>query len=223
VVIVLNDIKIVEKTDDISFEDIHKILHEAHKENNDKNINMKTANLTGEELKERIGKNGKCFIALDENKLIGTLSIRLVERNCWYAKGTIPDYMLAAVLPEYQGKHVNSMLSKKVFDYCRKGNFELIELDTAEKNINAIKIYKHLGFCFVDFKSFRGTDHYSVVMVKWLKKCPYNKIYIYMRYILKKLYIKSRYKKNGEKKIWNIKIESNDANEKKFKNKKYIL
>ena len=162
---------------------------------------MRTANLTGEELKDRICEDGICFVALDGEKIVGTLSVRFVKRNKWYAKGIIPDYILAAVLPEYQGKHINSMLAKRAFEYVQKKGYSLIELDTASNNINVIKIYKHQGFEPVDFLAHKGLDHYSIVMAKWLKKCKYPKIYRKMRYISKNLYIRVRYKEGRIKRF----------------------
>ena len=102
------------KPENITFDDIHKVIEDAHSVNKDKGFTMRTASLTGNELKERIGKDGFCLVALDGEKLVGTLSIRFVKRNNWYANGVIPEYILAAVLPEYQGFHINSKLSNMI-------------------------------------------------------------------------------------------------------------
>lgn len=194
-------IEIKEKDNNISFEIVHNILFESHKENMKNKVLMKTVTLSSEQLEERIGKNGKCFIALYDDKIVGTLSVRFVERNTWYAQGIIPDYILAGILPEYQGMHINTMLSNKVFDYSKDQGFDKIELDTAEKNKQAIKVYKHLGFRLVDFKAFSGADHYSVVMIKNFYKFPHSKIYYYVRFLMKKYYIKLRYKIGGTKRF----------------------
>lgn len=162
---------------------------------------MRTAKLTGNELKMRIGNDGVCFVAMDGEKIVGTLSVRFVNRNVWYTNGVIPDYILAAVLPNYQGKHINSMLAKEVFKFVQKRGYSLIELDTASGNKNAIKIYKHQGFEPVDFLAHKDVDHYSVVMVKWFDKCKYPKIYIRARYIIKSTLIRFRYKKGRVKRF----------------------
>lgn len=194
-------IEIKEKDNSISFEIVHNILFESHKDNMKNKVLMKTVTLSSEQLEERIGKNGKCFIALYGGKIVGTLSVRFVERNTWYAQGIIPDYILAGILPEYQGMHINTMLSNKVFDYSKDKGFDRIELDTAEKNKQAIKVYKHLGFRLVDFKAFSGADHYSVVMIKNFYKFSHSKIYYYVRFLMKKYYIKLRYKIGGTKRF----------------------
>ncbi len=194
-------IQIEEKDDSISYEIIHQVLEKAHQKHKENGFVLKTSKLSGEELKKRIGENGKCFVALHDGKVVGTLSVRLVKRNTWYAKGIIPDYILAGILPEYQGKHINTMLSNKAFDYSKNNGFDRIELDTAEKNKQAIKVYQHLGFRLVDFKAFSGADHYSVVMIKNFYKFPYSKVYYSLRFLIKKYYIKLRYKIGGKKRF----------------------
>ena len=80
------DIIIMEKPDWITYDDIHELIVKAHKVNIDKGIVMKTTKLEGEELKERIGVEGRCFVALDGEKLVGTSSYRILEKNEWYFK-----------------------------------------------------------------------------------------------------------------------------------------
>lgn len=194
-------VEIKEKDDSISYEVIHQVLEKAHQIHKDNGFVLKTSKLSGEELKKRIGENGKCFVALCNGEVVGTLSVRFVKRNTWYAQGTIPDYILAGILPKYQGMHINTMLSNKIFDYLKDKGFDRIELDTAEKNKQAIKVYEHLGFRLVDFKAFSGADHYSVVMIKNFYKFPHSKVYYSLRYLIKKYYIKLRYKIGGKKRF----------------------
>lgn len=190
----MGNIVVKEKPNNISFDEIHKVLESAHKNNIANGIIMKTASLSGEELEKRIGDDGVCFVALDGEKIVGTLSLRFVERNTWYAKGLIPDYILAGVIPEYQGMHINSMLANKVFEFAKSRGYEVIELDTDENNTNAINIYKHQGFRLVGYHAFKGVSHYSAVMVKWLDKAPYSKFYCKLRFLIRRFIVRLRYK-----------------------------
>ena len=190
-----SNIIITEKPDSISFEVIHNVLWKANEGNRKAGFILRTSQLSPEQLQNRIGEKGKCFVALDGDKVVGTISVRIINRNKWYYKGEMPDYMLAAVLPEYQGRHINSMLAKKVFEFAKKSGYKAIELDTAEGNVNAINVYKHQGFELVDYLSKTGLDHYSVVMVKWLEKCPYTEIKRKAVYSLRRAYIRTKYKK----------------------------
>ena len=190
-----SNIIVIEKPDSLSFDNIHDILWRANEENRKAGFVLATSQLSPEKLQSRIGEKGKCFVALEGEKVVGTISVRIIHRNKWYYKGSIPDYMLAAVLPEYQGKHINSMLAQRVFDFAKNNGYKAIELDTAENNTRAINIYKHQGFELVDYLSKTGVDHYSVVMVKWLEKCPYSEIKRKIMYVLRRAYVKTKYKK----------------------------
>ena len=190
-----------EKPDYISYDDIHDLLWASNADNREKGFVLRTSELSGEMLQQRIGKDGYCFVAMDGEKLVGTLSIRFVERHTWYADGHIPDYILAGVLPEYRGKHINAELSNMVFQRIKELGYQIIELDTAEDNDYAINVYEHYGFKKVDFKPTKNGDHYRVVMAKWIDNCPFMVYTIKLRYVLKKIYIKSRYRENGKKRF----------------------
>lgn len=185
-------IKVIEKPDDIPFDAIHELLFEAHRVNRECGINMSTAFLTGEEIEKRIGKDGKCYVALDGDRVVGTISIRMVERNTWYAKGKIPDYMLVGILPEYQGRGIYTMLAKKVFDFSKQQGYQVLELDTAETNTHAIQVYKHQGFKIVGYKR-PNSDHYSVVMAKWLSGCPFSDVYCNIKFFISKIKVRLKY------------------------------
>ena len=190
----IEEIIVKKKPDNISFDEIHEVIYAAHKENMKNGILMRTTTLTGEELKDRIGDDGICFVALDKQKVVGTMSVRFVKRKTWYANSIIPDCILVGVIPEYRGKHITSMLEQIMLEYVKNKGYKLIELDTAENNTHAINVYKHQGYKLVDYHAYEGVDHYSVVMVKWIEKCPYSETYRKIRYYVRRFLIKSRYK-----------------------------
>ena len=191
-----------EKPDSISYDEIHEVLWKANEENRDKGFQLATAQMTGEQLKERIGDDGHCFVAMADGQVIGTLSLRYVDRNAWFVRGRIADYILSAVLPEYQGYHVNSALTQLAFDAAKRDGCQVIELDTAENNEHAIKVYEHFGFQLVGYKANPRGDHYSVIMAKWFDGCPFSKGYVRFRYGMRRLYVRLRYKENKEKRLF---------------------
>ena len=197
----MNEINIIEMNNHYTYDEISKIIKKAYSIHDNNGFHLNTSDLDENGLNNRVGENGKTFIALHNDKIVGTGSVRFVERNKWYKKGIMPDYILAAVLPEYQGQHINKKISEAVFQFVKEKGYNLVELDTASNNKNAINIYKHYGFQLVDFRAFKNTDHYSVVMVKWLDKCPYTKLYCLIRYYIKKAYIIFRYKKGHKKRF----------------------
>ena len=190
-----------EKPDTISFDAIHEVLWSANTQNRKDGIVLSTSKLDGNSIEERIGEDGYCFVALDNGKLVGTLSVRLIKRRSWYASGRIPDVMLGAVLPEYQGRHISTKLFEQALSQIWSEGYDMAELDTAENNTHAIKVYKHLGFQLVGFKANPGSDHYSVIMAKWRDGCPYSKGYVHLRYLVKKALVKTQYTAGKEKRF----------------------
>ena len=72
---------IIEKPLSVSFDQIHEVLWAANESNRNKGIILKTSELSGPELEERIGRDGKCFVAMKEDRVIGTASMRVRDRD----------------------------------------------------------------------------------------------------------------------------------------------
>lgn len=197
----MSEIKIMEKPDWISYEDIHDLLYRAHETNRAKGIVMKTSLLTGEELKHRIGDRGKCFVALDGDKLVGTSSYKVTKRDSWYVCGETIEKMLSGVDPDYKGMHISSMLHEAIEVVVKDEGYAVIETNTAEGNTLMQKINIKRGFVYVSYFTPASTDHYSVVMAKWLNGCPFSKKYCKFRFYLKKLFIQARYKPGAVKRF----------------------
>ncbi len=190
----MNDITITEKPDWISYDDIHELLYLAHAENREKRgFHVQTTEMTGEELEAHIGENGKCFVALDGEKLVGTASYRIIERNFWCAKGLVVDRILAGVHPDYRGKHISSNLFHVIEETVKKQGLQYIESTTAEANHMIRRANEKDGFRYIDFR-VPHSDHYNVVMLKWLNGCPYPKwrtdAYFIMKMVKKKIMYK---------------------------------
>ena len=190
----MTEIRVIEKPDNVSYDTIRDIIHQAHQEHFEKGIVMKITTLSAEELEERIVKhNGKCYIALENEKVVGTLSYIIKRLNHWYKRGDAVELTMLSILPDYQGKHVFSKLYKKLEEEVRMKQYDTICFDTAVANIHVQLLYTKQGFTYVDFLSF-PSRHYSVEMVKWLNGIPFSKYYCDLRYKLKKLYTVIRFK-----------------------------
>ena len=190
----MSEIKIIEKPQEISFQTIKDVLHRAHSVNFAKGLVMHTTELSAEELEAYLGDEGKCFVAMDGDQVVGTISLRVREKNTWYAHGKVVDEVLGGVLPEYGGKHVFSSLSQKAEEYIRENGYSIIVFNTATENKRVQEIHKKNGFHYVSFFAAEDNDHYSVIMAKWLNKCPFSKTEIWLRYNKKKLAVIMRYK-----------------------------
>ena len=206
------EIRIIEKPEEISFDEIREVLWQANEKNRQDGFYLTTAQMSGEKLKERLGEGGQCFVAMaqesgadgtesSQGRLVGTISARFLNRRTWYAHERVVDYMLAGVIPEYQGRHINTMLAEKVFEFAKENGCGIVELDTAISNKHAIAVYEHQGFDFVGYKANPGGDHYSVIMAKWLGKCPYSKAYRRLRFLIRKTIVTLRFKPDKTKRF----------------------
>ncbi len=77
--------------------------------------------------------------------------------------------MYARVNPEWQGKHINSILTKKVFEYAESHNCPIVVLHTGPNNKHAITVYSHYGFKIVRF-FHRKNKGFELAMVKYLNR-----------------------------------------------------
>lgn len=190
----MDDIKIMEKPEWVSWDNIHQILVEAHAENIAKGMTMRTVNLTGEELKERLGR-GKCFVAIDSaGKVVGTASVSISEIDTWYYKGVAGKLMLAAIIPSYQGRGIYSMLQDCRYEYARESGAGILLMDTAEHNKKMQNVLAAKGFRYVSAFASQYSKHYSVVMAKWMDACPYSSLYCRLMFLRTMFVTKLRFK-----------------------------
>lgn len=194
-------VEIIPLPDSIGWNVIHEILYKAHEINRQKGIFMRTANLSGEELKERVGTTGQCFVALVDGSVAGTSSVKIVNRNAWYHKGPIGDFILSGVLPEYKGLGLYDKLTDARVEFVKRNGVSVIELDTAEGNSLMQSISLKHGFRYVAVKASPYTKHYSVVMAKWLGDAPFCDFYCKIRYQLQSILYKLRYKRGHIKRF----------------------
>ena len=188
-------IEVIEKPDWVSYELIHTVLWKSHESNRKNGIDFRSAHLSARELEKSVEKNGKCYVALDGTTVVGTISVGKIHCDYWCLHGNIARLKYLAVLPEYRGKHVASLLIQKVEDFAIKENLPAIDLHTAERQTDAIRIYEKKGFKLIGFTAFPSAlDHYSVEMIKWIDEDPYSDIIRRIRFCVRKAYIKIRYK-----------------------------
>lgn len=200
-----SSIQIVEKPQKVSWDEIHNVLWKAHAQNRDKGIIMAYPSLTGDEIKRRIENNGKLYIALEGQNVIGTLALIIKKGNKWYNKGMYGYLCFGAVLPNYSGKGIYRSLYKVAETTAINWGVSVITRDTNENNTRMLKISKQEGYHFVECKAYK--DHFNIVRAKWLKNCPFPTWYIKTRFILSRIYVKARYRmepNNGKVKRFGI-------------------
>lgn len=70
---------------------------------------------------------------------------------------------------------------------------DLTEGDTAETNYTVLKVFGKDGYKIVSYYA-PNPNHFSVRIAKWLNGCPFPAWYIKMKFLLSKLYMKTRYR-----------------------------
>ncbi len=186
------NINIIEKPDWVSWDEIHEVLWKAHEKNRENGVIMSYPSLTGEEIKKRIENNGKMYVAIDGQNVIGTLALIIKKGNKWYNKGSYGYLCFGAVLPNYSGKGIYRSLYKVAETSALNLGISVITRDTNEKNARMLKISKQEGYHFVECKAYK--DHFNIVRAKWLDGCPYPSWYIKLKFHLSKFKQKTRYK-----------------------------
>lgn len=189
----MGEIRIIEKPEEVPFSAIHDVMVAAHEQNFQKGIVTKSTRLSPEELQAKLGDRGRCFVAMDGDRVAGTSSFCVRRFNCWYARGDVAVTMFTAVLPEYKGQHISSLLDDRIEEEVRALGLKRIAFDTPQGNTLMQEIALKRGYRRVGFFSY-PSNHYSVEMMKWLDGCPFSGARISLRYFLRKAYIQLRFK-----------------------------
>lgn len=191
----MDEIRVMVKPDWVSWDDIHELLLAAHKKNIEKGIVMNSVTRNGEGIKRYIGENGRCFVALCGDKLIGTTSVKIMVGKRWYDKGlTVAKGTMSAILKKYQGLGLLEEMNELRDQYVAEKGCQMLAGDTAEDNTLVRKLVVKKGFKEVRFFPAENQDHFSVYFVKWLEGCPFTDNYIRRRFLLSKKLTKLQYK-----------------------------
>lgn len=180
-------IQIIEKPDWVSWDDIKQCLYEAHAANRANGINMAHYQWPAEKFIETIGENGRMFVALDGEKLVGVAAVCERNGNSWYAKGKYAYMGFAGVLTEYKGHGIYNELIKIREDYVKQQGYEVMTFDTHQNNKVVQNVALKNGYRYVRFFQAASKDHYSVVMAKWIEGCPFSNIYCETKYLVSKM------------------------------------
>ena len=190
----MEEIKIIQKPDWVSWDDIHELLLAAHKRNIEKGIVMKYAQMPGEEIKKKLGDEGVCWVALCGDKLVGTTSVTFFIGDAWWNKGKkVAHGCFTGILKEYQGIGILDEFDKIYNEYILEKGVDMSEGDTAEDHRIMLTILKKRGSKIVSFFA-PHSNHYNVRTVRWLNGCPFSDKYIERRFKIAKFLTKLQYK-----------------------------
>lgn len=192
----MEQIRVMEKPDWISWDEIQHCIHDAQVTNNKKGFDMHFGHKTGEELQKSVGVNGYCFVVLNENnKVIATVSLKVSNINFWWYKGYAGYHCYEGVLPAYRGTDAYFDMHTAVKQKEKELGLKLLWADTAEQNKVVLKASAKRGWKQVQYTpNTKGYDYYSIIIAKWLDGCPHSDKKIKFMFNLSKIVVKILYK-----------------------------
>ena len=178
-------IEIVSKPDAVSWDEISRVVYLSHAKNRENGLDIRNANLTGKEIEERLGNEGKCFIArkTSDGTIIATASVAFHKLDRWYAHGLFAYLTLEAVLPEWSGQHIFSLLSLERMKHVNSLHCDGTYMYVAEGNTLRRHIANKEGFISVAIDRTEYNRHNYLTYVKWLGNKPHSLFYIRTRYV----------------------------------------
>lgn len=164
---------VLEKKDSIPYDDIVRILHDAHKSLVEKGMNFGASRQNAQDIENRLSDDGKFIIAKIGDQIVGVGAVNTcILNHKWYGKGRVAKYDLLGVASEYKGRGISKIIDKKREEIGYSIS-DLIITDTSEHNDIVLDSYRRKGWIYVDYQSFVGTNYYSIVLARWKSGCPF--------------------------------------------------
>ncbi len=169
----MKEITVIQKPDYITYEEIQNLLSRAHTSNIKSGLIYRTAIQSSDELRNKIGSNGRCFIAVmkdenDEYILCGTITVCFIKINYWYYSGDVALIKLFGVDPSYKGKDVGKHLLDRAIKCAKQNNMDVVLLDSAEQNEIVYYMCIKKGFQLVDYCRYDSNNFITAVYAKFL-------------------------------------------------------
>ncbi|WP_316835505.1 GNAT family N-acetyltransferase [Pedobacter nutrimenti] len=153
-----------------SIAELTALLHKAYKTWADQRIHFWAASQSNEVTLERI-RWAKCFVAVKENRIIGTIcfySFTIKADSALYKRSDVGRFGQFAVDPEYQKLGLGAVLLGIVEQHAVMIGKKYLALDTSERATGLIRYYNRLGFEHVEFIQWEKVNYRSTVMSKAL-------------------------------------------------------
>lgn len=166
------NILIREFQDTDSIPEITALLHRAYKPLADAGLKYVASYQDDARTLRRI-TSGKCFIAAQNEKIIGTISYYTSRYNRpdapdLYNKEGVAHFGQFAVEPNAQKQGIGSLLMDHVEQLALYQGNHTVSFDTAEVALGLISYYTKRGYKFEAYHQWDMTNYRSVVMKKAL-------------------------------------------------------
>ena len=155
-----------------SLEEFTELLHRAYKTLADMGLKYVATCQSVEITRKRL-KNGTCFVAELDGRIVGTVLYRKPgqPKGCaFYERPDVAHISQMGVEPDLQRRGVGAKLMRYVEETAARDGASELALDTAEQATHLIDWYERLGYRFVDYVNWDVTNYRSVIMSKRVRE-----------------------------------------------------
>ena len=188
-------VKLLPETD-ISYRQLADLLHAAFEERLEQGLRFTCSTMTVEQFESKM-KDGLVFVAVDEenDNLLGTVTIHLRREK----RGRLYGYQeYLAVHPGAKHTGVATKLCEAWDANLRARGATYVMSDTACEAASSVKWHLKNGFKIYELESYRSTDYWSYVFIKYLDDSTRkSSLRIIRHYWLSWIFIKLTRNKNG--------------------------
>lgn len=182
----------------VTYQQLTDLLHVAFEERLKQGLHFTCSNMTAKQFEEKM-RDGVVFVAMendDNNALLGTVTIHVNKDN----KGNIFGYHeYLAVNPKAKHSGVGTKLAQAWDTYLLEKNAKYVMSDTACGATSSVKWHLKNGFKIYELESYRSTNYWSYVFIKYLDKhFSKNNLQIKLHYWWSWLFIRATRNVNGQ-------------------------
>jgi GNAT superfamily N-acetyltransferase len=155
-----------------SISEITELLHRAYKPLADLGMRYLASYQDDGETLNRI-MSGRCFLALDSTKIVGTITYYTPDINKihWppiYQESGVAHFGQFAIDPSYQKNGIGTMMMNHVEYFAVSEGNRVMCFDTSENAHPLIDYYTKRGYHFAVYHQWEVTNYRSVIMQKSL-------------------------------------------------------
>jgi RimJ/RimL family protein N-acetyltransferase len=159
---------------DDSIDEITGMLHEAYAPLAKNGMRFVASYQAPSVTQERV-KKGETIVAIDNGRLVGIITlaeITTTRGSPFYDRDDVASFGQFAVRPSHQGRGIGAKLLDLVEQRAREKGVGELALDTSERAVQLIELYKAKGYRFVEYLQWRDTNYRSMVFAKMLAERP---------------------------------------------------
>ena len=165
-------IRALAPTDDVAA--LTALLHRAYAGLGARGLNYTAVDQSVATTSERVAA-GKCFVAEQESRIVGSVVVRQpqdaaqpapVDTTPWYRRPDVAILGQLGVEPSLAGRGIGSRLVACCEAWALEHGFHWLALDTAKPAAALQALYAKLGFVAVEEVQWAGKRYRSVIMAK---------------------------------------------------------